>query len=147
MKQDLKKSSRLMGLLVACPFIDRLPTCPLTLMQNEEMHDISHKHKHLQIGFTAEKLFYEDELVCCGRNNTVTMDIQLIKGVLPDLFVVLKFFESNEDVFGFQWYFCHYFIKKLQVAESKQHEWWKQNSHAVRKSIDGKCASVSNLIK
>jgi len=39
MKQDLKKSSRLMGLLVACPFIDRLPTCPLTFMQNEEMHD------------------------------------------------------------------------------------------------------------
>ncbi len=93
-----------------------------------------------------EKTSYEDELLHCGRNDTVVMDIQLIKGVLPDLFAVLKLLESNKDLI-FNGIICHYFIKKLQVAESKQHEWWKQNSHAVRKSIDGKCASVSNLIK
>jgi len=78
-------------------------------------------------------------------DNTVVMDIQLIKGVLPDLFAVLKFLESDNNlVFNG---ICHYFIKKLQVVESKQNEWWKQNSNAVRKSIDGRCASIRNLIK
>jgi len=76
----------------------------------------------------------------------VAMDIQLIKGVLPDLFAVLKFLESDEVLF-FNGIICCYFIKKLQVDEIKQHKWWKQNSHAVRKSIDGRCASISNLIK
>jgi len=95
---------------------------------------------------TAAKLLYQDELICNGRNNTVAMDVQLIKGVLPDLFAVLKFLESNDDLV-FNGIICHYFIKKLQVVECKQYEWWKQNSNAVRKSIDGRHASVSNLIK
>jgi len=76
----------------------------------------------------------------------VAMNVQLIKGVLPDLFVVLKFLESDNDLV-FNGIICRYFIKKLQVAESKQNEWWKQNSNAVRKSIDGRHASISNLIK
>ncbi len=74
------------------------------------------------------------------------MDVQLIKGVLPDLFAILKFLEGNDDLV-FNGTICHYFIKILQVVESKQYDWWKRNSNAVRKSIDGKRASVSNLIK
>jgi len=59
-------------------------------------------------------------------------------------FAVLKFLESD-DVYNR--IICCYFIKKLQIVESKQYEWWKQNSNAVRKLIDGRHASVSNLIK
>jgi len=40
------------------------------------------------------------------------MDVQLIKGVLPDLFAVLKFLESDKDLV-FNGIICHYFIKKL----------------------------------
>jgi len=72
--------------------------------------------------------------------------VQLIKGVLPDLFAVLKFLEGDDDLV-YKGTICHYFFKKLQVAESKQYAWWKQNCHAVRKSIDGRHASVSNLTK
>ena len=93
-----------------------------------------------------EKPSYEDELLCCGRHDTVAMDIQLIKGVLPDLFAVLKFLESDDDLV-FNGIICRYFIRKLQLVEDKQYEWWKRNSNAVRKSVDGRCASVSNLIK
>jgi len=74
------------------------------------------------------------------------MDVQLIKGVLPDLFAVLKFLEGDDDLV-FNGIICHYFVKKLQVVESKQYDWWKRNTNAVRKSIDGRRASVSNLIK
>jgi len=49
------------------------------------------------------------------------MDIQLIKGVLPDLFAVLKFLESNNDLV-YNGTICHYFIKKSQIAETKQYE-------------------------
>ena len=95
---------------------------------------------------TAGKQTYENELLRHGRNDSVKMDIQLIKGVLPDLFAVLKFLESDDDLVS-NGIICHYFIKKLQIAETKQYEWWKRNSNAVRKSIDGRRASVSNLIK
>jgi len=74
------------------------------------------------------------------------MDIQLIKGVLPDLFAVLKFLESNDDL-AYNGIICCYFFKKLQIVKSKCYKWWKRNSVAVRKSIDGRHASVSNLIK
>ena len=92
------------------------------------------------------KPLYRDDLVNTGRNDTVAMDVQLIKGVLPDLFAVLKFLESDDDLV-FNGIICRYFIRKLQVVEDKQYEWWKRNSNAVRKSIDGRRASVSNLIK
>jgi len=92
------------------------------------------------------KPLYHDDLVNTGRNDTVAMDVQLIKGVLPDLFAVLKFLESDDDLV-FNGIICRYFIRKLQVVEDKQYEWWKRNSNAVRKSIDGRRASVSNLIK
>jgi len=49
------------------------------------------------------------------------MDIQLIKGVLPDLFAVLKFLESDDDL-AYNGIICCYFIKKLQVVESKHYE-------------------------
>ena len=89
---------------------------------------------------------YEDDLVIHGRNDSVAMETQLIKGVLPDLFAVLKFLESDDDLV-FNGIICRYFLKKLQVVESKTYEWWKRNVNAVRKSIDGRRASVSNLIK
>jgi len=92
------------------------------------------------------KPVYEEELLLHGWNDSVAMDIQLIKGVLPDLFAVLKFLESDDDLV-YNGTICCYFIKKLQIAETKQYEWWKRNSNAVRKSIDGRRASVSNLIK
>ena len=72
------------------------------------------------------KPLYHDDLVNTGRNDTVAMDVQLIKGVLPDLFAVLKFLESDDDLV-FNGIICHYFIRKLQVVEDKQHEWWKRN--------------------
>jgi len=84
-----------------------------------------------------EKLLYEDELLCCGRNDMVAMDIQLIKGVLPDLFAVIKFLDSDKDLV-FNGIICCYFIKKLPVDELKQHKWWKENRHPVRKSNDGR---------
>jgi len=92
------------------------------------------------------KTLYEEELLKHGQNNSVAMDIQLIKGVLPDLFAVLKFLESNDDLL-YNGIICHYFFKNLQIVESKHYEWWKRNSIAVRKLIDGRCASISNLIK
>jgi len=33
------------------------------------------------------------------------------------------------------------------VVESKQYDWWKRNSNAVRKSINGRHASICNVIK
>jgi len=95
---------------------------------------------------SVEKPLYWDELLVRGRTDTVASDVQLIKGVLPDLFAVLKFLEGDDDLV-YKGTICRYFFKKLQVAESKQYTWWKQNCHAVRKSIDGRRASVSNLIK
>jgi len=68
---------------------------------------------------------YEDELERHGQSDTVAMDVQLIKGVLPDLFAILKFLESNDD-WVFDGTICCYFLKKLQVAESKKLEWWKR---------------------
>jgi len=95
---------------------------------------------------SVEKHSYQDELIVRGRTDTVASDVQLIKGVLPDLFAVLKFLEGDDDLV-YKGTICRYFFKKLQVAESKQYTWWKRNCHAVRKSIDGRRASVSNLIK
>jgi len=92
------------------------------------------------------KPVYEDDLVLHGQNNSIAMEMQLIKGVLPDLFAVLKFLESDDDLV-FNGIICHYFVKKLQVVESKMYEWWKRNVNAVRKLIHGRRASVSNLIK
>jgi len=92
------------------------------------------------------KPVYEEELLLHGQNDLVAMDIQLIRGVLMDLFAVLKFLESDDDLV-YNGTICHYFIKKLHIAETKQYEWWKQNSNAVRKSNDGRRTSVSNLIK
>jgi len=39
------------------------------------------------------------------------MDIQLITGVLPDLFAVLRFLESDDDLV-YNGIICHYFILK-----------------------------------
>jgi len=44
------------------------------------------------------KPVYKDELLQHGGNDSVAMDIQLIKGVLPDLFAVLKFLENDDDL-------------------------------------------------
>jgi len=94
----------------------------------------------------VEKPLYQDELKEHGQTDSVALDMQLIKGVLPDLFAVLKFLEGNDDLV-YKGTICHYFFKNYMFAETKQYTWWKQNCHAVRKSIDGRHASVSNLIK
>jgi len=65
---------------------------------NGEAYGNSHIHNDSQSQMTVGKPSYEDELLCCGRNDTVAMDIQLIKGVLPDLFVVLKLLENDDDL-------------------------------------------------
>jgi len=74
--------------------------------QNKETHNNRNKHQYSHTGLPAEKLLYEDELVHCRRNNTVAMDVQLIKVVLPDLFAVLKFLESDDDLI-FNGIICH----------------------------------------
>jgi len=115
----------------------------------DERNSVSNKSKQSNdresIRRTTDKPFYED-VQEHWRSDTVAFDMQLIKGVLPDLFAVLKFLESDDDLV-FNGIIHHYFFKKLQITESKQHEWWKRNSRTVRKSIDGRHASVSNLIK
>jgi len=54
---------------------------------------------------TVRKPAYADELLQHGQNDSVAMDIQLIKGVLPDLFAVLKFLECDDSLVfnGFIW--------------------------------------------
>ncbi len=47
---------------------------------------------------TVCKSMYEEELLKHGWNDSVAMDIQLIKGVLPDLFAILKFIESDDSL-------------------------------------------------
>jgi len=55
--------------------------------------------------------------------------------------------KKSDDDLVFNGIICRYFVKKLQVVESKMYEWWKRNVNAVRKLIDGRRASVSNLFK
>jgi len=74
---------------------------------------------------TVQKPVYEEELLKHGWNNSVSMDIQLIKSVLPDLFAVLKFLERDDDLVYNGISYC-YFFKNLQVVESKCYEWWKK---------------------
>jgi len=112
-----------------------------TVMNNDDGNNKEHSRQQTN----KSKPEYENELERHGWSDTVAMDVQLIKGVLPDLFAILKFLESDDNLV-FDGIICHYFLKKLQVAESKKLEWWKKNSNAVWKSIDGRRASVSNLI-
>jgi len=41
---------------------------------------------------------YKDILLHHGRNDSIAIDIQLIKNVLTDLFAGLKFLESDDDL-------------------------------------------------
>ena len=111
----------------------------------DEDSDSRHE-KDSELQNSVIKPVYTDELLQHGRNDTVAMDVQLIKGVLPDLFAVLKILESDDDLVYNGIISC-YFFKKLQVVESKRYDWWKRNCNAVRKSIDGRRASVCNVIK
>jgi len=70
------------------------------------------------------KATVNDELQLYGQSNTIALDVQVIKGVLADLFAILTFLKGDKDLI-FNRIICCYFLKKLQVAESKQHEWWK----------------------
>jgi len=47
---------------------------------------------------TVCKPLYEEELLKHGQNDLASMDIQLVKGVLPDLFSGPKFLESDNDL-------------------------------------------------
>jgi len=59
------------------------------------------------------------------------MDIQLIKSVLPDLFAVHKFLESDDNLVYNEILSSVITSLKLQVVESKQYVWWKRNSNEV----------------
>jgi len=113
---------------------------------NEKAEQRNNNEEHTNTLIRNENETYDEELQRHGRNDSVAVDVQLIKGVLPDLFAVLKFLEGDDDLV-FNGIICRYFVKKLQIVESKQYNWWKRNTIAVRKSIDGRRASVSNLIK
>ena len=63
---------------------------------------------------TVCKPLYEEELLKHGQNNSIAMDIQLIKGVLPDLFAVLKFLESDDDL-AYSGIICCYFLKNYRL--------------------------------
>jgi len=73
-----------------------------------------HEDNDLLTQMTAAKPLYQDKLICNGRNDTVAMDVQLIKGVLPDLFAVLKFLESDDNLV-FNGIICCYFIKNCKL--------------------------------
>ncbi len=64
---------------------------------------------------TVHKPMYEDELLKHRQNDSIAMDIQLIKGVLPDLFAVLKFLESDDDL-AYNRIICHYFFKNYRLS-------------------------------
>ena len=62
------------------------------------------------------KPLYEEELVEYGRSDSVVQDMQLIKGVLPDLFAVLKFLESDDNLV-YKGTICHYFFKNYRLQK------------------------------
>jgi len=86
----------------------------------DEQNSVSNKSKQSNdresIRRTTDKPFYEDELQEHGRSDTVAFDMQLIKGVLPDLFAVLKFLESNDDLV-FNGIICRYFFKNCRLQK------------------------------
>jgi len=63
---------------------------------------------------TTSKPLYDDELEEYGRSDAVGLDMQFIKGVLPDLFAILKFLESNDDLV-FNGTICCYFFKNYRL--------------------------------
>jgi len=62
---------------------------------NEQQDDTD----FLERNTSVEKPSYRDELLLRGWTGSVASDVQLIKGVLPDLFTVLKFLEGDDDWF------------------------------------------------
>jgi len=59
---------------------------------------------------------YEEELLQHGQNGSVAMDIQVMKGVLPDLFSVLQILESNDNLV-YNGTICCYFIKSYRLLK------------------------------
>jgi len=62
---------------------------------------------------TNAKPFY-DELEEYRRSNAIALDMQFIKGMLPDLFAKLNFFESKDDLV-FNGTICCYFFKNYRL--------------------------------
>ena len=62
------------------------------------------------------KPLYEEELEEYRRSDSVAQDMQLIKGVLPDLFAVLKFLESDDDLV-YKGTICRYFFKNYRLQK------------------------------
>jgi len=58
---------------------------------------------------TVQKPVYKDKLLKHGWNDSVAMDMQLIKGVLQDLVAIPKFLESNNKL-AYNGIICYYFI-------------------------------------
>jgi len=71
---------------------------------------------------TTSKALYDNELEEYGRSDAIALDMQFIKGVLPDLFAVLKFLESDDGLV-FNGMICHYFFKnyRLQRVRNMNH--------------------------
>jgi len=80
-----------------------------TCLQNRSMHYKSCVEDDLVKQITVCKPLYEEELLKHGQNNSVAINVQLIKGVLPDLFAVLKFLESNDNL-AYNGIICCYFF-------------------------------------
>jgi len=78
-------------------------------LQNKSKHYNNQVEDDSVKQITDCKPLYEEKLLKHGQNDSVAMDIQLIKGVLPDLFAVLKFLESNDDLV-YNEIICHYFF-------------------------------------
>lgn len=89
---------------------------------------------------------YVQDLVLQGRVSSPKENKQLIKGVLPTLFGVCKFLESNNDL-EFNGTISKYFFHHLNIIPDQQEEWWKSCSNIVRKAIDNKRASVGTAVK
>jgi len=83
---------------------------------------------------TASKPLYDVELEEYGRSDAVALDMQFIKGVLPDLFDILKFLESDDDLV-FNGTICHYFFKNCRLLRVNIMNCGKRNSITVRKKL------------
>jgi len=52
---------------------------------------------------------YDDELEEYGRSDAIALGMQFIKGVLPDLFAILKFCECNDGLVSNGTICCYFY--------------------------------------
>ncbi len=95
---------------------------------------------------TQDSVGYIKELTIQGRVATLQENKNLIRGVLPALFGVCKFLQSNNDLL-FNGTISRYFIKHLNIGQDRRESWWLECKTLVRKAIDGKRASIGMAIR